>query len=235
MPQSIAAVDLFCGVGGLSLGLTQAGIDVRLGVDIDPACQYPFENNNSARFLLKDVRQLTGSEIISAWAGAKYRVIAGCAPCQPFSHYSCGRRYDRSEDWNLLNEFSRLTKESLPDVVTMENVPKLTRHPIFTQFVAALKQLGYTVNYKRVECRQYGVPQTRKRLVLLASRFGQMTLLPGVYAEKSFVTVRQVIAHLPTIAAGEVCPEDPLHQAKKLSAKNLQRIRNSQPGGTWRD
>ena len=85
---SIAAVDLFCGAGRLTHGLLNAGINVRLGVDLDPACQFPIEENNDTKFVLCDVSELAAQDITKALSGTDVTLMAGCAPCQPFSNYS---------------------------------------------------------------------------------------------------------------------------------------------------
>lgn len=229
----IAAVDLFCGVGGLTHGLTKAGIDVRLGVDLDPACRYPMEQNNAARFLEADVSKLCASDILAAFGDARVTLMAGCAPCQPFSSYSQpARREKRHADWELLNSFSSLVLSVRPTFVTMENVPPLRRQEIFGQFVAALKEAGYYVDFAVVDGRDIGLPQRRQRLVLVASILGPIKL-PKVGKPK--VTVRDTIANLPPIPAGKADATDPLHVSASLSAMNLKRIRHSKPGGTWRD
>src|SRR3546814_10736889 len=83
----IAAIDLFCGAGGLTCGLERVGIDVRLGVDIDPACAHPYASNNRADFLLGSGVDLKADALREACAGARLTLLAGCAPCQPFSTY----------------------------------------------------------------------------------------------------------------------------------------------------
>ena len=88
----ITAVDLFCGVGGLTHGLVRGGIKVAAGVDIDPACRFPFEANNSAAFIERDVADLKTEELDSLYGSGTLRLLAGCAPCQPFSTYSRSRR-----------------------------------------------------------------------------------------------------------------------------------------------
>ena len=129
--NQIFAVDLFCGVGGLTHGLTRAGVQVRLGVDSDPACRFPMEANNAAKFLEADVAELLPSEIIAAFEDSKVTLLAGCAPCQPFSSYSQSARRDGPhQDWGLLSAFSDLVLAVRPTLVTMENVPPLRKQPI---------------------------------------------------------------------------------------------------------
>jgi DNA (cytosine-5)-methyltransferase 1 len=232
--KGICAVDLFCGAGGLTRGLKAAGIDVRLGIDLDPACEYPFSFNNRTRFLRKSVQELTPQEIAREWSGARHSLLAGCAPCQPFSLYSQGKATETDGRWNLLAEFQRLVLRTKPKLVTMENVPRLAEQTIFNDFVTALKAAKYHVCFQIVKSADYGVPQQRERLVLLASRLGPVTLIPPTHAKKPR-TVRQAISTLPPLMAGGEHPRDSLHQAATLSHTNLRRIRASTPGGTWRD
>ena len=116
--------------------------------------------------------------------------------------------------------------------MTMENVPSIENHPVFDRFLECLE--GYYAVWTAVECSSIGVPQTRKRLVLLASRLGQECLSLHATSETT-ATVRDAIAHLPRLRAGQGDPSDPLHVACRLSGLNLKRIRASRPGGTWRD
>ena len=230
----VSCVDLFCGAGGLAHGFVSEGINVAAGIDLDPGCRYPFESNNQgARFVEKDVRDVEGKDLGALFGENEIQILAGCAPCQPFSTYA--QRYDikRDHKWNLIYDFSRLAAATAPDVVAMENVPSLARNEVFLDFVEELKGLGYWTHHEIVDCSKCGVPQTRRRLVFLASRHGEIRLLPQYL--NALRTVRDAIGHLPEIKAGEECPEDPLHRASSLSELNLQRIRASKPGGSWKD
>lgn len=232
--KDISCVDLFCGAGGLTHGMVQGGLKVTAGIDLDPVCRYPYEMNNpGAAFLKRDVGQLTGSEIKALFAPGSIRILAGCAPCQPFSTYA--HRYDSKRDgkWALLYEFQRLIEDVRPDIVTMENVPTVRNHRVFKDFVTALKTNRYHVWFDVVDCANYGVPQTRKRTVLLASKHGPISLIDKTRVRPR--TVRQAIGRLKSIKAGERAPKDRLHIAAGLDPKNLARIRVSKPGGTWRD
>jgi DNA (cytosine-5)-methyltransferase 1 len=229
----VLAIDLFCGVGGLTHGLAKSGIDVRLGVDIDPDCEYPYTANNQAKFLLRSVTELSVDDLARPLKRRRgVRLLAGCAPCQPFStyHQKAGEMDSR---WRLLDHFARLAAEFDPDLITMENVPNLEKQKVFRAFVSKLKELGFHVSYEVVDCSDFGVPQQRRRLVLLASKLGPIELLRPRSPKKR--TVKQAIGRLPRIAAGGRCSRDPLHQACELSDLNLARIRASKPGGTWRD
>ncbi len=232
--KAVSCVDLFCGAGGLTHGLIKAGIHVVAGIDLDAQCRFPYETNNASTFIERDVRQMSGCDIAELFGEAKVKLLAGCAPCQPFSTYSQPNRHLRTDNkWELVASFGRLINESKADLVTMENVPRLLHHPVFKEFLARLKQ--YNVWYEVVDCQQYGIPQTRKRLVLLASRFGKIELLPPCDVRSHCATVRRAISDLPPLEAGECDKNDPIHVASSLSEINLQRIRASKPGGTWRD
>lgn len=231
---SISCIDLFCGVGGLTHGLSRGGISVIAGIDLDPECSFPYENNNDAVFIQRDVHGLSGTDLDGLFGDANLRLIGGCAPCQPFSTYSRkGRKGREDNDWELIRDFSRLVRETQPELVTMENVPQLQDHDVFSEFLKDLD--GYTTWYDVVDCTQYGIPQTRKRLVLLASRLGTVQLMSPQEFGQQATTVRDVISHLPALTAGAADPNDALHRASKLSDLNLRRIKASKPGGTWRD
>lgn len=229
----IKVVDLFCGAGGLAYGLKTAGLMIAAGVDLDPACRYPFEENCGGRFEEKSVSSLTKAELDGWFEGANVRVLAGCAPCQPFSTYSQSRKTPDGR-WDLLRSFLRLAEEVKPEIVTMENVRGLASKPIWREFVAELKGAGYQVTWDEVICTDYGVPQSRKRLVLIASLLGSIDV-PEAATGVLPITVRSAIADLDALKAGEGSKADNLHVACKLSPTNLKRIRSSVPGGTWRD
>ena len=231
---TINAVDLFCGAGGLTHGLQKSGIDVKLGIDNDPACEYPFTRNNKAVFLKKSVDDLKANEINEYFNADGYTLLAGCAPCQTFSTYY-NKASSTDERWLLLLQFSRLVKETSPDIVTMENVPGLRFQSIFEEFLSELKENNYTVWYDVVDTSKYGLPQNRKRLVLLASKLGKINLLTPKILKTKVKTVRSAIASLPKLSAGETDPKDPLHKCSSLSKLNMKRIRASKPDGTWRD
>lgn len=235
-----AVVDIFCGAGGLTRGLLDAGIPVVTGYDVDDACQFPYEHNNSgAEFKKISVTSLTGKLLRKNYPAGHTRILVGCAPCQTFSKYTQGLNNDKDPKWKLLDEFARLVRELRPEIVSMENVPELQRHSIFKRFLATLKDEGFHFSEDRkdqiVYCPDYGIPQHRRRLVLLASRLGPIELIPPTHPPTKHRKVRDVLRRLPKITAGDVSSLDPLHRACDLSPLNLRRIRRSRPGGTWRD
>jgi len=245
MPVSV--VDLFCGVGGLTKGLELAGLNVVAGFDFDETCKYAYETNNNARFFHRDVTTVSANEIQELFPEEHIRVLVGCAPCQPFSKLT--KRYRKEEKkkgregdqwqsdnkWKLLYSFANIVRNSLPEVISMENVPELRNEQVFMDFVNTLNGLGYYVNYQVVFCPDYGMPQNRKRLVLLASRLGNIELIAPTHNPENYRTVQDVIGELPPIEDGGTNVKDPLHNAAKLSETNIQRIQQSVQGGTWHD
>ncbi len=230
-----SVVDLFCGVGGLSHGFVLEGFNVRAGVDVDPSCRYAYERNNYARFITKSVKDIDADAIKELYVPGEPSILVGCAPCQPFSTYS---RKRSDQKWRLLTEFGRLVHEVRPDIVSMENVPRLStfqKGKVYSEFLDTLTTSGYTVWENVVDCAAYGVPQTRKRLVVLASRVGPIELVSPTHKPSDQVTVRDAIEHLPSIPAGGRDPNDPIHCASGLSSLNLKRIRAAKEGGSWRD
>ena len=233
-----SAIDLFCGIGGLSYGLKKAGISVVAGVDLDASCQYAYEENVGAVFLPKDITKISGSDINKEYWSDKNetKILVGCAPCQPFStHANKIKNKEAGSKWHLIDEFKRLISETLPDIVSMENVPNLANQKIFQDFVSFLKEKKYFVSYSNVFCPDYGIPQKRRRLVLLASKYGEIEIIPKTHSEENYVTLRDVVGKLPSVKSGEVCKNDPLHRTTKLSEINLKRIKASKPNGTWLD
>jgi DNA (cytosine-5)-methyltransferase 1 len=232
----ITAVDLFCGAGGLTRGLLDAGVEVVAGYDIDEVCKYAYEQNNQpAIFKNKSVAKVTGAELSRLYPQQNWRVLVGCAPCAPFSKYTQGLDAASHEKWGLLYHFSRLIKALKPDVVSMENVPQLRQHTVYDDFVANLEELGYDVSATEVFCPDYGIAQSRKRLVLFASMHGPISIVPPTHKAKHYATVKTAIGGLPRLKAGGECAIDSLHRSSELSQTNLQRIKHSKPGGTWRD
>ena len=226
--------DMFCSIGGLTYGLQEAGIKVNAGLDIDGSCRYTYETNCQATFLKADIRDVSYSDISEHFHDAEYRILVGCAPCQPFSSLaSKTKSYESDSRWTLINEFLRIILEGRPEIVSMENVPQLMDEPIYDEFKQALIVAGYKVSDDIVSCAQFGVPQRRRRLVMLSSLLGRIdmpkpeSIKPG--------TVRQAIEKLAPLENGQASKTDPLHVCSRLEPINLKRIKASKPGGSWRD
>jgi DNA (cytosine-5)-methyltransferase 1 len=227
--QKIRVVDLFCGVGALTHGMILEGLNVVAGVDNDLSCRFAFEKNNAARFIHKDISKFSSTELQRLYAGSSLKILIGCAPCQPFSSISKKGSAYKADDvrWRPLRRFIRLIKDVRPHIVSMENVPELLnkkKYRIFGELIRALNATGYTTAFKVVDVSRYGVPQRRKRLVLLASLLGKIECIPETHSEQNVVTVAHAIRRLRPLRDGEMDPSDPLHRASKLSARNKRRI-----------
>lgn len=235
MPSAV--VDLFCGVGGLTHGLQLSGLNVVAGIDFEESCRYAYEQNNNAQFIRRDITTIEPREIDELFPENNIKILAGCAPCQPFSKYTNRYRKDGYQDdkWRLLYYFGNIVEQIQPEIIAMENVPELRSTDVFSDFVNKLNELNYHVWYSVVFCPNYGVPQNRKRLVLLASNLGSIRLVHPTHQPENYVTVRDVIADLPTLEAGQTDGNDLLHTSTRLSEKNIKRIKASVPGGTWRE
>ena len=242
--------DLFCSIGGLTYGLQRAGLAVSAGLDSDGSCEYAYGENCKADFIQADIRDISFSDLAPYFGDADYRVLVGCAPCQPFSSHTVKMKaYQSDERWNLIDEFLRIILEGRPEIVSMENVPQLMKKPIYKAFKRGLADGGYQISDGVLSCSQFGVPQSRSRLVMLASLSGRIDLPKPesqstgekctdvkCTGEKFFApTVRRAIGHLEHLASGQASETDPLHVCSRLAPINLQRIRASKPGRSWRD
>jgi len=235
LSKPIFAVDLFCGIGALTCGLQRAGIQVNAGYDIDESCRHGYEYNNSVKFHCRSVSDLNGDELSKHYSANGLKVLVGCAPCQPFSTHTNKSREKQEEGkrWNLLDAFGRLVEEIQPDFVSMENVTNLRNQDVFRRYVATLEKLKYLVHFQIVDCPDYGIPQKRRRLILLASKLAKPRLIEPT--DITYRTTYDEIGDLPEIKAGEICESDPLHRAPAMNDIMLARIKQSIPNGTWLD
>lgn len=236
--KKIEAVDLFCGIGGLTYGLRKAGIDVLAGLDNDASCKYAYETNNNAQFIDADISDYDFREMGKLFSRGSVKVIVGCAPCQTFSSNTFKIKSDVKQSdkrWTLINYFTEAVRIIKPEVISMENVRGLTKQQVFKDFVKDLEDLGYSIDYKVLYCPDYGIPQNRSRMVLLGSRIGKIEIPKPTHSKDTYRTVGDVIRDLPQIGAGEISTVDRLHRAKNLSELNIKRIRQSKPKGSWKD
>ncbi|MGA9046177.1 DNA cytosine methyltransferase [Sulfuricurvum sp.] len=242
MNNSIIAIDLFCGVGGVTRGLLDAGIDVVGGFDIEPAAKKAYEENNkrpngeNAKYFLQSVTELKKKQIFDLVGTKSQRkkegkkfLLAGCAPCQPFSMKNKKRGDKEDKRRTLITYFANLIRDTEPDFVFMENVAGLEKFEPdnFKYFTDILDEKGYSWDKKIVNALHYGVPQNRKRFVLLAAKKGEVTIPDGEYdgVSKSYKTVGDVIRNLDPIEAGESHPVIPNHRASNLSPTNKERLK----------
>jgi DNA (cytosine-5)-methyltransferase 1 len=269
------AVDFFCGAGGTTRGLIDAGGYVIAGVDKASACALTFIENNPnesvdyscPRFLEYDIfpaseaypkgqrAELTAE--LDRWipfyrnkAPSAPLLFAICAPCQPFTtlskkELSEERKRGRERDSNLLREAATFVARYNPELVLSENVAGI-KDPryggVWEDFRRCLEELGYATGTRVVCTSKFGVPQFRKRSILIAVRrdlarperladlMGDELLVPELDPEAVMMSVEEAIGHLPPVIAGETHPTVPNHRARTLSKLNLQRIASAKPG-----
>lgn len=266
------AVDFFCGAGGTTRGLLDAGGYVIAGIDRDPQCETTYVSNNPntkldrspPHFLNRDIfpstpeypggqklrleRELaTMIERYSLMAPRAPIVFAICAPCQPFTTLakktlSSDRTDKRKRDMNLLREALYFVGRFRPDLVLSENVAGISDAKfgnIWTDFIRGLQKFGYSVGSDVVCASKFGVPQFRKRSILVAARtdkikpaFQKATsiAIPSFDPNSKIICVRSAIGHFPPIKAGELHESVPNHRARTLSETNLKRIASARPG-----
>ncbi len=228
----IAVIDFFSGCGGTSLGLRDAGMNIVAGLDIDEDAANTFrENFPEAAFIQRDIRDVPIDEVRKLIPADQPLLLSGCAPCQPFSKQNRFRsRLDMDDGKRtLLREFQKFVVALRPDYVMVENVPglqKIGNEGPFNKFVKTLTDQGFQIDWDILSALSYGVPQVRKRLVLMASLKNEIKLPspthgPGLDAT---AVVRDYIWGLPSLEAGESDPHDSDHAAMDLSDLNIERI-----------
>jgi DNA (cytosine-5)-methyltransferase 1 len=236
--MKIKVFDFFSGCGGTSTGFMMAGMNVVFGLDNDPDAAATFRANiKGATFVEKDIRMVKVDVLAPLLGGKGFKMLFSCcAPCQPFSKQS-RTKTDGDPRRSLLLEFGRFVKHWKPDYVFVENVPGLQRvdglaGPL-PEFVGLLTKLDYSFEIKVVPALAFGVPQKRERLILVATKAGELKIpLPTHGAKRRPVsTVRDWIGGLPPLRAGSVDPKDPDHRAMALSPINLRRIAATPEGG----
>jgi len=237
MQNNHKVIDLFCGIGGLTHGFVKTGFNVVAGVDNDSTCKYGYEVNNKAQFIDGDILDVTSQKLNDVYGETKgMKILVGCAPCQPFSKLNT--RGITEQQLQPLEKFAQLISEIKPDIVSMENVKGLLKNPIFESFLESLDRNGYCYSYNVVDFSDYGVPQKRLRLVLLASKHGEISLIPPTHKNKKR-TVRDTIGKLEPIRDGKTSFKDPLHKARLLSPLNKKRIKATPKDGgnsrSWSD
>lgn len=241
--MSIGVFDFFSGCGGTSKGFQSAGLKPVFALDFDEDAGKTFRSNfPNVTFSSSDITAFNPEEIEQLVRDQEVTLFCGCAPCQPFTKQNTVKPDKKSDvRRSLLSHFQSSVEKFLPDYVFVENVPgiqKVTGNSTLTRFKNRLSELGYSTAVGIVESQKYGVPQRRRRLVLLASRHGEIELPTETHSPESgtpFGTVREWIAHLPPLDAGESHSDIPNHRAANLSELNLRRIRATPPEGSRAD
>lgn len=220
----LTAIDLFCGAGGLTLGLQKAGFRVLAGVELEevPANTYRL-NHPTTVCIQKDIRLLGAAELLKKLGikRGELDLLAGCPPCQGFSTLRTRKKQlaVMDERNNLLFEFLRMIEALAPRAIMMENVPALAGDRRMADFLKHISRLGYRVNRNNVQvvdAADYGVPQRRHRMILLASKVGQ---IPNARRSEP-LTVRQCLLSVGLKPVGEA--NDPLHD---YQPKRTERVR----------
>lgn len=236
----IRVFDFFSGCGGTSQGFAEAGLEVVFGLDIDKDSASTFRRNfPRADFINGDIRDFASSDL-ARYVGdsQKPMLFCGCAPCQPFSKQNRQKSMIDPRS-GLLEEFMRFVDFWRPDYVVVENVPGMQKLSMesgpLKSFTNMLTANGYLFVTQVVPALWYGVPQTRERLLLMASKSGPCLAIPpashGIDG-RPVATVRDWIFNLPPIAAGQEDTHDDQHVAACLSDLNLKRIAATPEGGS---
>ena len=220
----IKAIDFFCGAGGLTRGLLDAEIKVLAGVDNDKRLQETYTHNNKpSRFINEDIDAIDIHELREELKiqDEDTTLYAACTPCQPFSTLS-RQNWKNDERKILLLTFAEIVKECPPDFILVENVPGLNNgsgKEIYNKFLEILKDCDFSEPAADLlDAKHFGVPQTRKRFILLASKEGSISLPTPVTDPSQFVTVRECIEEYPKIADGEESENYLNHKAREMKS-----------------
>lgn len=238
-PKSLKAVDFFCGAGGVSCGFREAGILVIGGIDIDNQFRETYEKNNNAKFLNEDVSNLPPSKLAELLPILKNQddlIFVGCSPCQYYSNLNSDKTKSK-EARLLLDDFKEFVLYYLPGFVFIENVPGLQtkKGSPLHRFKKELRGMGYRFDQAVLNAKYFGVPQQRRRFVLVGTRLLKKITLPSQERKKELiVTVKDAIGcydQFPKIRAGNQDPSPFMHSASSLSSINLERVRATPKNG----
>lgn len=235
----LKAVDFFCGGGGMSYGMLQAGINVIAGIDYEPKCKETYEQNiTGAKFIEADVFKLEVSDLekeLSLKRNDDSLILIGCSPCQFWSIINT-ERTKSAKSKSLLKEFAKFVKYFNPGYVVVENVPGVLRKKEESglhEFIEWLEANGYTVHFEVHNVSDFGVPQNRKRFTLIANRLTDIEIQP-IKAEGRKRTVRDVLGlenGFPVIEHGTKDTSDFLHTVMRLGELNQERLTHVEKDG----
>lgn len=216
------AIDLFSGCGGLTLGLKQADFRVIGAIEMDSlACETYLMNHLGVAVWPNDIRCVCAETMMRAMGirEGELDLIAGCPPCQGFSTLTTLNNSKKQDDErnDLVFEYMRFVRVFLPKAVMLENVPGLRHNWRMSLILEQLAILGYSARTEVLDAADYGVPQRRKRLILVAGRRGRIDL--GHKVDKA-VTVATAIRALPKHGeSGDPLHDFPEHRSKEVMAR----------------
>lgn len=230
----ITAIDLFAGCGGLTQGLKQAGVNVIAAVEINSNAAKAYKMNHPDTNLIEDdIRKIDIKDILRFTPEKSIDLVAGCPPCQGFSNIRTRNKGNIIEDERntLILEFLRIIEGIRPKFLIMENVPGVINYHYFKVTVNRLIELGYHLDYRVINVEDYGVPQRRKRLVLLGSLLGEVVIPSNTVYKRT--TVRDYIFSLPPVEDSE----DPMHKVFSKHSEKVMKIISLIPknGGSRKD
>ncbi len=233
-------VDLFCGCGGMSLGFERAGFDCVGAIDKAEQATQTYATNLDVTPVVDDITKYDADELMDTF-GVERReldVVIACAPCQGFSQHRNKDDIEHDERNTLVSFSVRLAVEMETEFIVMENVPELIRgskRRYWGRTFEVLKQAGYLVRSDVLNAADYGVPQRRKRAIIIARRGGRRAELPTATVDEHR-TVRDAISDLPAVNAGEVDSEDPMHRAPDHTDRIIEMLDLTPvDGGSWPD
>lgn len=246
--SALTAVEIFAGGGGLAVGLREAGFRTVAAVEIEPHAAATFKaNHTTVHVFRQDVRTVNGSMVLP-FTGGHIDVLAACPPCQGFS--SLTSKWQKTDPRNsLVAEVGRLAAEIRPRAIMMENVPGLAQkgRPLFDALLEHLTGIGYIPNWSILQVADFGVPQRRRRLVLLAGLGFGIPMPPATHSKcgedglPRWRTLRDTISGMgDPITFAEAKERGGAqavnwHVVRQLSPENLERLKFAKPGGSWRD
>ena len=242
--RKIRVVDFFCGCGGTSKGLEQAGMSILAGIDCDSNAGATFKLNfPKAEFLNEDISKLYSSSLKHLLPVKRNfpLLFSACAPCQPFTKQNTTKP-EEDKRKTLLDHLHRFINAYIPEYFFLENVPGLQNisedEGSFARLIRLLNKRGYKLKKKIIKSQDYGVPQYRRRLVLIASKAAEIDfprITHGPNADEGYSSVWNWIRDLPRIKAGKEHPKIKNHRSAQLSNKNLKRIKATPIGGSRAD
>lgn len=226
-PCRLTAIDLFAGCGGLTQGLRDAGFDVLAAVELDPLATETYTvNHPEVRVFHEDIRSIVASRLLDGCglAPGDLDLLAGCPPCQGFSRLRNNNRQNRMGDPRnrLIDDVLRLVGDLQPKVLMLENVPNLMRYTRYLVFKRELRRFGYEISDQVLNVADFGVPQRRKRLVVLASRLGKIKHPQPTDSRR---TVRDAIGELPPVHLSD----DPLHNFGEIRSERIRQLIKAVP------